>query len=54
MGDGTTGREREAYLAGWLVVGAMLNDGHTLPSLARIPGSRPPAVVRREIAKLLA
>lgn len=36
-GKGTTGLESEAYCAGWILVGNLLEQGHTFPELARIP-----------------
>lgn len=50
MGNGATGREREAYVAGWLVTGALLREGHSLPELARVAEADMPALVRRIIA----
>jgi hypothetical protein len=39
VGSGLTGLEREAYCAGWHLVGHLLGEGKTLAELARIPGS---------------
>lgn len=47
FGAGNTGREREAYLAGWIVVGRLLADGRTFPDLARIPEADLPGLVQR-------
>ncbi len=46
FGTGTTGMDREAYCAGWLLVGDLLAAGKTFPELARVPESRMPALVR--------
>ncbi len=54
MGNGTTGREREAYYVGWLVVGEWLRSGMTLADVARIPENKMPQRVRRTIEQLLA
>ena len=54
MGQGDTGMEREAYIAGWLVVGRLLNAGATLPQLARVPEGDIPAKVAEAIKGLLA
>jgi enterochelin esterase-like enzyme len=54
MGQGTTGLEREAYFAGWLAVGWLLEHGHTPASLARIPEADMPAAIRGAIDALLA
>ncbi|MDP9471723.1 MAG: hypothetical protein M3Q71_13845 [Chloroflexota bacterium] len=37
FGAGTTGLEREAYYAGWVVVGHLLEMGWTLATLAKVP-----------------
>lgn len=36
MGNGTTGLEREAYYAGWVVVSHLLDDGWTFGKLASL------------------
>ncbi len=36
MGKGSLGLEREAYFAGWLVIGDLLHNGWTFPKLARV------------------
>lgn len=38
MGQGSTGLEREAYVAGWLVVERLLAEGMDLAAIARISG----------------
>ena len=53
MGTGTTGTEREAYYAGWRVVGHLLERGHTFPQLARIPEAEAPALVETAIREIL-
>ena len=47
FGSGNTGREREAYLAGWIIVGRLLKGGRSFPELARIPEADLPALVQR-------
>ncbi|HET9030147.1 MAG TPA: DUF2268 domain-containing putative Zn-dependent protease [Candidatus Aquilonibacter sp.] len=37
FGTGTTGMHREAYCAGWILVGSLLESGYDFPKLARIP-----------------
>lgn len=54
MGTGTTGLEREAYLAGWLVVGELLKQRMTFPRIARIPAADMPGTVRATIERILA
>lgn len=53
MGTGTTGTEREAYYAGWRVIGHLLRRGYTFPQLARIPESEAPALVESAIREIL-
>jgi uncharacterized protein YjaZ len=53
MGQGATGIEREAYYAGWVVVGHLLKAGHTFPELARIPEGKLPALVDQAIGEIL-
>nr|WP_144033671.1 hypothetical protein [Sphingomonas laterariae] len=53
MGDGATGREREAYIGAWLVVGELLERGSTLPALARLPADQQAGVVKASIDRLL-
>jgi len=36
MGNGTTGKVREGYFAGWKLVGDMIEDGWTFSDIARI------------------
>jgi hypothetical protein len=54
MGTGTTGTEREAYYAGWRVVGHLLRRGYTFPQLARISEADAPALVETALRELLA
>jgi hypothetical protein len=54
MGTGTTGTEREAYYAGWRVVGHLLRNGYTFPQLARIPEAEAPALVEAAMRAILA
>ena len=49
MGRGTTGLEREAYAAGWFVVGDLLKQVKSFAEIARIPSAEMPAVVRAVI-----
>lgn len=52
MGQGTTGTEREAYVAGWVVIDELLRQGRTLPELARVRSEDMPALVRGAIASI--
>jgi hypothetical protein len=54
MGTGTTGLEREAYYAGWRVVGAWLDLGQTIDQIARVPSAAMPDVVAKTIEALIA
>ncbi len=54
MGPGTTGLEREAYYTGWVVVGHLLERGHSLAELARIHQDAIPDLVERAIRSILA
>ncbi len=53
-GQGTTGMIREAYAAGWIVIGDLLQQGKTFPELARIRSADMPAITRDAIAHWLA
>lgn len=46
MGEGTTGLEREAYYAGWVLVGRWLSAGRSLAALAAVPSAEMPGLVR--------
>jgi hypothetical protein len=37
FGKGNTGMEREVYCAAWFAFDTLLDQGRTLPELARIP-----------------
>ncbi|HET6170198.1 MAG TPA: hypothetical protein VFE01_08455, partial [Terracidiphilus sp.] len=52
MGTGGAGVEREAYLAGWLVIGDLLANGWTFPRLARVTDSEMPALVSASFARI--
>jgi Predicted Zn-dependent protease (DUF2268) len=52
-GQGTTGMIREAYAAGWIVIGDLLQQGKTFPELARIRSADMPAAVRGAVAHWL-
>jgi hypothetical protein len=54
MGKGPAGIEREAYYAGWLLVGYWLDHGTTFDQIARIPEKEMPARVGEVIDRLLA
>jgi hypothetical protein len=54
IGKGQAGIEREAYYAGWLVVGYWLEHGMSFADIARIPESDMPDRVGEAIQKLLA
>lgn len=53
MGQGTTGLEREAYYAGWQVVGLLLAQGWTLANLAGLPATELPLLVSQALGELL-
>ena len=53
MGKGPSGIEREAYYAGWLVVGYWLDRGMTFADIARIPEQEMPDRVAEAIDALL-
>jgi hypothetical protein len=53
MGKGTAGLEREAYYAGWVIVGEWLREGMTLADVARIPEKETPQRVAATIERLL-
>ena len=54
MGKGPSGIEREAYYAGWVVVGYWLEQGMTLADIARIPEKDMPRRVGETLDTLLA
>lgn len=49
FGDGTTGLSREAYYAGWVIVGQLLRGGMTFHQIAKTPASGFPALITRAI-----
>jgi hypothetical protein len=53
MGPGPAGLRREAYYAGWALVGHLLENGWTLPGLARVPRGLMSRVVDRGLRELL-
>lgn len=53
MGTGPSGIDREAYYAGWKVVGYWLSHGLTYADIARIPEAEAPARVGAAIAAIL-
>jgi uncharacterized protein YjaZ len=54
IGEGTTGLRREAYAVGWPLVEHLLERGHTLAALARIPPDELPAFVENAIVDMMA
>lgn len=54
MGEGPNGLQREAYYAGWVVVGAWLAEGDSLADIARLPRSAMAERLRTTIARLTA
>jgi len=53
MGKGPSGLDREAYYAGWVVVGYWLQHGMTFAQIARIPEGEAPTMVRTAIDSML-
>jgi hypothetical protein len=53
MGRGPSGIEREAYYAGWVVVGYWLEQGKSFAEIARIPEKEMPNETRKAIDALL-
>lgn len=53
MGKGSVGIEREAYFAGWLVIGDLLNHGWTFPRLARVTDDDMVALVGDSLKRML-
>jgi hypothetical protein len=53
MGTGPNGLEREAYYAGWVLIGSMLQQNQTLPALARVRPQDMPAILSHNITELL-
>ena len=54
MGQGGAGVEREAYYAGWMVIGDMLQHGWTFRRLARVTDGQMPALVQESLTRLKA
>jgi hypothetical protein len=54
MGTGATGTRREAYYAGWIAVGRLLEDGWTFARLARVPEADLPALVEDVLRDIIA
>ena len=52
MGTGGAGIEREAYLAGWLVIGDLLAHGWTFPRLARVTDEEMTTLVAETLRRL--
>lgn len=52
FGKGSQGFQREAYAAGWAIIGQLLRDGYSLAELARIPEEKIPETVRRAMVEL--
>ena len=53
MREGGAGVEREAYYAGWLVIGSLLHDGWTFRNLARVTDQEMVGLVDGSVARLL-
>jgi hypothetical protein len=53
MGEGTTGLNREVYIAGWFVVGELRRRGMSLAQIARVSEPETPALARGAILTLL-
>jgi len=54
MDKGGAGVEREAYFAGWLVVGDLLEHGWTFPRLARVKDEEMVGLVGESLGRLRA
>lgn len=52
MGRGPAGIEREAYFAGWIVIGQLLQQGWTFPRLARVKEAELVGLVRTTLLEL--
>jgi len=51
FGQGNTGMQREAYCAAWFVMGKLIDNGKTLPELARIPEDQMVDTIRAAMEK---
>jgi hypothetical protein len=54
MGQGTTGIEREAYYAGWVVMERLHAGGMGWAEIARVPEDAMPALVEKAVREILA
>lgn len=52
FGQGTTGLSREAYYAGWEIVGELLRNGMSFHDIATTPPTRFPALIGQAVASL--
>ncbi len=52
MGTGGAGVEREAYYAGWLVIGDLLDHGWAFPQLARVKDAEMASAVKTSLDRL--
>jgi hypothetical protein len=52
FGEGTTGLSREAYYAGWEIVGELIRSGMSFHDIATTPPSRFVALIGRAVASL--
>jgi hypothetical protein len=52
FGEGTTGLPREAYYAGWEIVGQLLRSGMSFHEIGTAPAARFPALIERAISPL--
>jgi Predicted Zn-dependent protease (DUF2268) len=52
FGGGTTGLSREAYYAGWEIVGELLRNGMSFHDIATTPPGRFPALIGQAIASI--
>lgn len=53
LGPGPAGLRREAYYAGWVLVGHLLESGWTLPGLARVPRGFAARIVEEGLKDML-
>jgi len=51
--DGTTGLTREAYYAGWEIIGQLLRGGMSFHEIATTPAVSFPALIAQAIASIL-
>jgi hypothetical protein len=50
FGEGTTGLSREAYYAGWEIIGELLRSGMSFHDIAITPPTRFPVLIRQAVA----